>query len=415
MLSKDQTPVGDVRNTGSVIDSTKLSYFDRIRSDRLTRALLDSLVARKADRVVFVQVGGNDGILADPISPYARLHRWTGIIMEPVPMYFERLTQTYIGYPDIKLLNIAIGPHVGLQEIYFVHDEVIQRRRSAGGDGMGQGVASFEVEHVRKCGYVDAEIDSVIVPVEPLSNVFASINNHVDVLLIDVEGAELAVVQSMDWAYPIDLIILETDHMSRWQRSKLEAILLPRGFRIFWRWPDSFAVNVRATCLARVLQDDELRLIALNQSDLAGVDGLTEIPFVRGERGAALLRDGWSDPEDHHTWSNGDVMLLDLPTHVGNMAVVACELKYAVYAPLVSQTITISINGTVNSKLKVPANADELLRIEHNVYVADLSSASMSVEIEVSEPVSPKLAGLSAEERHLGIALSSVRLVVAST
>jgi FkbM family methyltransferase len=335
--------------------------------------------------------------------------------MEPVPMYFERLTQTYIGYPDIKLLNIAIGPHVGLQEIYFVHDEVIQRRRSAGGDGMGQGVASFEVEHVRKCGYVDAEIDSVIVPVEPLSNVFASINNHVDVLLIDVEGAELAVVQSMDWAYPIDLIILETDHMSRWQRSKLEAILLPRGFRIFWRWPDSFAVNVRATCLARVLQDDELRLIALNQSDLAGVDGLTEIPFVRGERGAALLRDGWSDPEDHHTWSNGDVMLLDLPTHVGNMAVVACELKYAVYAPLVSQTITISINGTVNSKLKVPANADELLRIEHNVYVADLSSASMSVEIEVSEPVSPKLAGLSAEERHLGIALSSVRLVVAST
>ena len=42
-------------------------------------------------RVVFVQIGSNDGVTSDPLQYFVDRYAWSGILVEPVPHVFERL------------------------------------------------------------------------------------------------------------------------------------------------------------------------------------------------------------------------------------------------------------------------------------------------------------------------------------
>lgn len=56
----------------------------------------------------FVNIGANDGVVADPIYPFIAKYGWRGIAVEPVPYVFEQLKKNYDGL-DVILENAAVS------------------------------------------------------------------------------------------------------------------------------------------------------------------------------------------------------------------------------------------------------------------------------------------------------------------
>jgi hypothetical protein len=70
----------------------------------------------------FVQVGAFDGITNDPINRMVTRYDWAGVLVEPQPAAFERLTTTYAEHPKLQLRNVAVGDRDGTVALYYVRD-----------------------------------------------------------------------------------------------------------------------------------------------------------------------------------------------------------------------------------------------------------------------------------------------------
>lgn len=66
-------------------------------------------LSRKRKDLFFVQIGANDGYTADPIYNLVRKHKWSGVLVEPVPEYFENLKLAYKNMPNLTFVNSAIS------------------------------------------------------------------------------------------------------------------------------------------------------------------------------------------------------------------------------------------------------------------------------------------------------------------
>src|SRR6266404_3618349 len=71
--------------------------------------LLEEFLERQKS-LRFVQIGANDGISSDPIYDFAiqNHERVSGLCLEPVKMYFDRLKANYARYPRITPVHAAI-------------------------------------------------------------------------------------------------------------------------------------------------------------------------------------------------------------------------------------------------------------------------------------------------------------------
>ena len=83
----------------------------------------------------YVQFGGNDGVLADPLWPFLRdggaSHVASGHVFEPNPVYFERLERNLSAYDQITCHNHAIGSIDGpaTQMLHYIHPEDVQKHK----------------------------------------------------------------------------------------------------------------------------------------------------------------------------------------------------------------------------------------------------------------------------------------------
>ena len=67
----------------------------------------------------FLQIGGNDGFVNDPIFRFVKRHAWKGIIVEPQKEVFtKKLSKTYRHEKNIVLENIAIAEKSGTKALY---------------------------------------------------------------------------------------------------------------------------------------------------------------------------------------------------------------------------------------------------------------------------------------------------------
>jgi FkbM family methyltransferase len=57
----------------------------------------------------FVNIGANDGVVADPTYPFIQKYGWRGIAVEPVPYVFEQLKRNYAHLDGIILENAAVS------------------------------------------------------------------------------------------------------------------------------------------------------------------------------------------------------------------------------------------------------------------------------------------------------------------
>ncbi|MCI5118210.1 MAG: hypothetical protein D3913_09660, partial [Candidatus Electrothrix sp. LOE1_4_5] len=73
---------------------------------------------KKKDDFYFVQIGANDGVLADTLNPLIRKYRLHGCLVEPMKDVFNELKQNYSDQTQLDLREVMIGERNGLGKIH---------------------------------------------------------------------------------------------------------------------------------------------------------------------------------------------------------------------------------------------------------------------------------------------------------
>lgn len=189
----------------------------------------------------FVQIGANDGVRSDPLRPLVLQHQLSGLLIEPLPDYFEALVRNYDGQQGLIFEQMAVCDKDGTLELARfksdapIHDEM-------------HGLASSDTERMsrfaREKGLAD-HLETVTVPCARLSTLLHKHDIHqVDLLQIDVEGHEYIILRDMfdEGIYP-GIIHYEFLHLSRGDRIAAEQLLHDHGYAYGYATIDVLAIR----------------------------------------------------------------------------------------------------------------------------------------------------------------------------
>ena len=200
--------------------------------------------AQQHSDVFFIQIGSNDGFVGDPIYKFIRRNKWRGVLIEPVEYLFHQLKTNYAPINKDGRLNfeqIAISNEVGHKDFYFVKDFQPSEQLPVYLNQQG----SFNEEHLLavKSQYPKIEIGKVAVSCKTVSDIVEKYQpRRIDLIHIDTEGHDFAIVQSIDFErLQPKMIYFEHRHATQTQRRELKTLLQAHGYQILEEDHDTFA------------------------------------------------------------------------------------------------------------------------------------------------------------------------------
>lgn len=195
------------------------------------QSLIIEMVSRHAQHdIFFVQVGANDGLLSDPLARFVKRHHWKGLLIEPVPVFFERLQAHYAGQMGLEFIRTACAEAPRTLPFYQVRDvDNLPQPFMRGLSSLNQAVirSHFETEEL-----FHAFVEEVRLDVVTLDSLLVGRGiRRVDVVLVDTEGADLRVLQGFDIArYRPALVIAEHYHLPAPDREALYRLMHDAGY-----------------------------------------------------------------------------------------------------------------------------------------------------------------------------------------
>jgi FkbM family methyltransferase len=96
---------------------------------------------QKDPNFFFLEIGANEGVVADPIHELVQKHSLSGLLVEPLPDLFERLKVNYADQPRVAFERCAIGREDGEASLYRV-------RADAPFPHWAHSIASFSRSHL---------------------------------------------------------------------------------------------------------------------------------------------------------------------------------------------------------------------------------------------------------------------------
>ena len=154
--------------------------------------LLDSAVFQGMRDGVFVDIGAHDGTTLSNTLVFERERGWRGLCIEPNPAVFSELARAR----QVPTLNVAVGAENGFLPFRQVtgHGEMLS---GLADEASPDHVARIEREIARFGGRTTI----INVPVRRLADILAEHEiDEVHYLSIDTEGAEHAILASLDQA-----------------------------------------------------------------------------------------------------------------------------------------------------------------------------------------------------------------------
>ena len=198
----------------------KIRYYSQKKQD-----ILFSLLFPGMNRV-FVDVGARDGIYISNTYLLEKNHGWNGVCIEPHPVLFKMLKKNRM----VSCFNIAVAD---VDEKGETLEFVMFKNGPVGHSGL-LGVTYKNLNEIK--GY-----ESEVINVEcfPLKKILSDNKiKRVDVLDIDVEGAEFSTIKSIDFEEcHFNLISIEA------ATTEIEEILFEKGFH--------FLCNLGPDCIYR--------------------------------------------------------------------------------------------------------------------------------------------------------------------
>lgn len=208
------------------------------RYSPLSRAC--DMLIQKGENPTFLQIGANDGVMHDDVYPLVSKHQLTGVVVEPIPAYFETLRQIYIRQPRVKPVNMALHPSEPSMQLFMVDPKKATQT-------WHHGLPSFNRENVKNhYGVTDDMIVPVEVPCVSFNRLCAEHlgGRALDILVIDTEGFDGEILAMVDWTIHRPKVIqFERKHIPGPDFDQLRQKLRGMGYAISWDHTDCWATR----------------------------------------------------------------------------------------------------------------------------------------------------------------------------
>ena len=193
--------------------------YSRWRYDR-ARQIRNALAKR--DGICVVQIGSNDGKTDDPIySLLMENQSWKALLVEPVPLLFDRLRSNYPDGKRFLFENVAVSESAGL--LPFYHISPAAKEANAGLPFWYDQIGSFDRQHINR--HFGAELDQFVTTINvPTLRLPELLERNgieaIELFHIDTEGYDWIVLQQLDLKrYAPSVILFEHRHLSPADRS----------------------------------------------------------------------------------------------------------------------------------------------------------------------------------------------------
>jgi FkbM family methyltransferase len=228
----------------------------RLKHRRLLRRMagprLLQAFAAAYPEAFFVEVGANDGDHHDHLRPIIRSRPWRGIMVEPVPYVFARLRSNYGDLADrIALENAAIAERDGTLPFFHMPEVGPDERASLPPwyDEIGSFAREALLTHAEDIPGLEQRMVETPVPALTFESLCRKHGaSHVDLLLIDTEGYDWRIIQSLDLRGRLRprLLVYEHFHLPPDQRAACREHLEAAGYETLEEGFDTFCLDVSA-------------------------------------------------------------------------------------------------------------------------------------------------------------------------
>jgi FkbM family methyltransferase len=201
----------------------------------LVQSWLPYVVAQRMLRnssPTFLQIGAFDGVGDDDLSELIRAHHLRGVLVEPQPAAFTRLKETYADQPQVVLLQAAIAERDGVRDLFVRKSKTSM-------------AASFDREHLRRHNIAANDIGTISVPCHTVASALKLGGLvSVDILQIDAEGYDWAIIRSIDFQRVRPAIVrFEYRNLPPADADACLAFLAGHGYRFLLERRDIVAVR----------------------------------------------------------------------------------------------------------------------------------------------------------------------------
>ena len=214
----------------------------RLAGRRLIRAFAETY-----PEAFFVEIGSNDGVQHDFLRPFILERTWHGVMVEPVPYVFERLRRNYGSLERVELENAAIADRDGTLPFYHLREAGLAERDEL--PGWYDGIGSFSREVVAGHATHIPDIEGRVIRAEVPSLTFESLCrkhriSRLDLVLIDTEGYDAQIVESIDLAarHP-RLLVYEHYHLDPHERSRCAGRVREHGYETMEEGFDTWCLD----------------------------------------------------------------------------------------------------------------------------------------------------------------------------
>ena len=191
-------------------------------------------VVAKVREPSFIQIGANDGQLADDFGPLIKKYGLRGTCVEPLRDKFERLQENYREYDQVRCVNKAVHSSKTPIDLYRL------KNPPKGLPSWVEGMASADRQHVervlRQFPGADAHVVAERVACVSFDELVGSMaNGIVHLLQIDAEGYDYEVLKLVDFSRSRPLVIrFEAVHLSRSDHESCLRMLAENGYRFIY-------------------------------------------------------------------------------------------------------------------------------------------------------------------------------------
>ena len=160
-----------------------------------------------------VVIGAHSGIWLTPLLE--KYKEQSILLVEPVPHNIQELKENISKYKDIKIETSAVSSKNEVQKFYFVKPESVKKL----GKHWASGIGSFDKQHIlnhknKRFKVENSDIEEIEIQYLTFTDLVNKYSiDVIEMLQIDVEGAEYQILNSIDFTkISIQKIIFEFKH-----------------------------------------------------------------------------------------------------------------------------------------------------------------------------------------------------------
>lgn len=245
------------------------------RSLKVVHPWVLNALAQDKPAVRFVQVGSNDAGYGDPLRYHILHSGWRGLMIEPLPFVYQRLRQRYAGMDGLCFENVAIDREPGERVFYHLRPDS-DPSLPPWYDQLGSFLKDNVLKHAPDLPDIATRLTQTVVPCMSFQQVCERNGiEQLDVLHIDAEGYDAAILASVDLArFAPAVVLFEHKHLSAADYAACLDQLTSAGYLCNADKIDTLALRrdvlSRSETLQRAWQRARRRLHATPEQAVAG-------------------------------------------------------------------------------------------------------------------------------------------------